>query len=137
MKTYCFDKGNIQVLMLLEQYVMRMGTCKWVIWYDDDTVTPISAVAEDRQTAADIGAKARPDEELTAVIREDEGATITVADDKLSTHSDPTRFITEVLAESPEETLPVNSTDVSGKENTEHISSDVTGSDVLDGDSIR
>lgn len=116
--------------------MLHMGKDKWVIWFENDEVSPIAAVASDRDTAWKIGQRARPNKEPTAVIREDEGANITVADKKLSTIGDPTRFITDVLNESKHapDTGEMNSV---GKTVENYISSDTTVFDVLDGDSIR
>ena len=67
-----------------------------MVWYMDDTVKPIGVLAPNRSTARKIGDEARPDEIPTAVINEDEGADVP-SDEKLSTTSNPHRFIEEVL----------------------------------------
>jgi hypothetical protein len=70
----------------------------YVIHYSDPSVTPVCVQAGSRTEARMIGKKARPDERISAAVREDEGAEISQTErEHLSTKENPYRFIEEVL----------------------------------------
>lgn len=74
---------------------MNEGERRYMVWYQDDAVEPIGALAASRADAWRIGQMARPSEWVEAAVREDEGSKNDISefdDSELSTLEEPRRF---------------------------------------------
>lgn len=121
-----------------------MSLTKWVIWYVDDTVRPVCALADSRETAIQIGEKARSDEDVIAVVSENEGGHIPTDKKKLSTLNNPKRFITAFLQAEPQNQGSIQNrdrnttaSDVTENETESVIKSDTTATDILGTNDLR
>lgn len=109
---------------------------KWMVWYEDDTVKPVGVLAENRKTAGEVGAEARPKNDVVAVVGEDEGADVP-ENRKLSTPENPKQYLSMVYNESTDG--KANSTHTTHEVNADSvkIESDIQASDLLDRDDLR